>query len=189
MIYDYVDIHVLVLERMYHKRLTGYSQIGYKILVANQPNKINLIYDANSYEPVLKNDFYEVQKEILIVSPFLRKKRIQTILEWLKEPLQNEIPAINFHFCIFVGASCALPIHAQTACEPIRNAVITVKLTESGNSYEVKSCSNTAFSYTQDYIRGILCQCFSRVKKVTKTVCDLEKNVYFCALRIRSLTE
>jgi superfamily II DNA or RNA helicase len=91
MIYDYVDIHVPVLERMYHKRLTGYSQIGYKILVTNQPNKINLIYDANSYEPVLKNDFYEVQKEILIVSPFLRKKRIQTILEWLKEPLQKNI--------------------------------------------------------------------------------------------------
>jgi superfamily II DNA or RNA helicase len=91
MIYDYVDIHVPVLERMYHKRLTAYAQIGYKALAANQPDKINLIYDADSFVPVIKNDFAETKKEILIVSPFLRKKRIQTILEWLKEPLQKGI--------------------------------------------------------------------------------------------------
>ncbi|GHT63189.1 helicase [Bacteroidia bacterium] len=91
MIYDYVDIHVPVLERMYHKRLTGYSQIGYKALAANQPDKINLIYDADNFVPVIKNDFAETKKEILIVSPLLRKKRIQTILEWLKEPIQQGI--------------------------------------------------------------------------------------------------
>ncbi|MDR1897008.1 MAG: DEAD/DEAH box helicase family protein [Prevotellaceae bacterium] len=91
MIYDYVDIHIPVLERMYHKRQAGYAQIGYKALAANQPDKINLIYDAGSFVPVIKNDFAETKKEILIVSPFLRKKRIQTILEWLKEPLQKGI--------------------------------------------------------------------------------------------------
>ena len=89
MIYDYVDIHVPVLERMYHKRLNGYAQIGYKALSAhNQPDKINMIYDVNSFVPIMKNDFTEAKKEILIVSPFLRKKRTDTILEWLKEPLQ-----------------------------------------------------------------------------------------------------
>jgi len=88
MIYDYVDIHVPVLERMYHKRLNGYAQIGYQTLPAqNQQDKINLIYDVNSFAPVIKNDFIEAKKEILIVSPFLRKKRMDTILEWLKEPL------------------------------------------------------------------------------------------------------
>ena len=89
MIYDYVDIHVPVLERMYHKRLNSYAQIGYKVLPAhNQPDKISMIYDTDSFVPVMKNDFSEAKKEILIVSPFLRKKRIDTILEWLKEPLQ-----------------------------------------------------------------------------------------------------
>jgi superfamily II DNA or RNA helicase len=91
MICDYVDIHVPVLERMYHKRLTGYAQIGYKALAANQPDKINLIYDVDSFVPVIQNDFAEAKKEILIVSPFLRKKRIQTILKWLKEPVQKGI--------------------------------------------------------------------------------------------------
>ena len=89
MIYDYVDIHVPVLERMYHKRLSGYAQIGYKTLSAqNQPDKISMIYDVNSFAPVMKNDFIEARKEILIISPYLRKKRIDVILEWLKEPLK-----------------------------------------------------------------------------------------------------
>ena len=92
MIYDYVDIHVPVLERMYNKRLNGYAQIGYKILSShNQPDKISMIYDVNSFVPVMKNDFAEAKKEILIVSPFLRKKRIETILEWLKEPINAGI--------------------------------------------------------------------------------------------------
>ena len=92
MIYDYVDIHVPVLERMYHKRLSGYAQIGYKTLSAhNQPDKISMIYDVNSFTEVMKNDFLEAKKEILIVSPFLRKKRIEAVFEWLKTPLQANV--------------------------------------------------------------------------------------------------
>jgi len=29
LIYDYVDVHIGVLERMYQKRLKGYASIGY----------------------------------------------------------------------------------------------------------------------------------------------------------------
>ena len=97
MIYDYVDIHVPVLERMYHKRLNSYAQIGYKTLsVHNLPDKINMIYDANSFVSVMKNDFVEARKEILIVSPYLRKKRIDVILEWLKEPLKMGVSVTVF---------------------------------------------------------------------------------------------
>jgi len=92
MIYDYVDIHVPVLERMYNKRLNGYAQIGYKTLSSySQPDKISMIYDVNSFVPVMKNDFAEAKKEILIVSPYLRKKRIEAILEWLKEAIHTGI--------------------------------------------------------------------------------------------------
>ncbi|MDR1879734.1 MAG: DEAD/DEAH box helicase family protein [Tannerellaceae bacterium] len=91
-VYDYVDIHIPVLERMYHKRLAGYAQIGYKtIATRNQPDKINTIYDTTSFVPVIKNDFAGAKKEILIVSPFIRKKRVETILEWLKEPLKTGV--------------------------------------------------------------------------------------------------
>jgi superfamily II DNA or RNA helicase len=92
-VYDYVDIHVPVLERMYHKRLKGYAQIGYKTLAAhNQPDKINLIYDATNFVEVIKSDFAKATKAIFIVSPFLRRKRIDVILKWLYAPLQSGIP-------------------------------------------------------------------------------------------------
>ncbi|MDR1742371.1 MAG: DEAD/DEAH box helicase family protein [Dysgonamonadaceae bacterium] len=93
MIYDYVDVHVPVLERMYHKRLAGYSQLGYRSLSAhNQIEKTCLIYDAKSFVPVVKNDFAETKNEILIVSPYLRKKRIEEILEeWLKPAVQADV--------------------------------------------------------------------------------------------------
>jgi phosphatidylserine/phosphatidylglycerophosphate/cardiolipin synthase-like enzyme len=92
MIYDYVDVHVPVLERMYHKRLTGYTQMGYKALASrNQPDKISMIYDADSFASVMKSDFVGAKSEIQIVSPFLRRKRVDAILEWLKEPLRAGI--------------------------------------------------------------------------------------------------
>jgi len=37
------------------------------------------------------NDFAETKKEILIVSPYLRRKRIDTIHEWLRKPLQANV--------------------------------------------------------------------------------------------------
>ena len=92
MIYDYVDVHIPVMERMYNKRLSCYAQIGYKVLSSHhQPDKISMIYDTNSFIPVLKNDFAEAKKEILIVSPFLRRKRIDTVLEWLEMTLQSSV--------------------------------------------------------------------------------------------------
>ncbi|MDR1883299.1 MAG: DEAD/DEAH box helicase family protein [Prevotella sp.] len=91
-VYDYVDIHIPVLERMYHKRLTGYAQIGYKILSSkNEPDRISMIYDCDTFVPAIRNDFAEAKKEILIASPFIRKKQLNLVLEWLKTPLQAGI--------------------------------------------------------------------------------------------------
>ncbi|NDV97442.1 helicase [Dysgonomonas sp. 521] len=91
-VYDYMDIHIPVLERMYHKRLTGYAQIGYKALSSrNEPDKISMIYDCETFMPKVKNDFAEAKQEILIVSPYIRKKQLNTVLEWLKVPLNTDI--------------------------------------------------------------------------------------------------
>lgn len=92
-VYDYVDIHIPVLERMYHKRLTGYSQIGYKIMASkNKQDKTSMIYDCKTFIPALRNDFSEAKSEIRIVTPYLRRKLSNIILDWLKIPLQSGIP-------------------------------------------------------------------------------------------------
>ena len=35
-IYDYVDIHIPTLERMYYKRLKGYAELGYQVKLAGE---------------------------------------------------------------------------------------------------------------------------------------------------------
>lgn len=91
-VYDYVDIHIPVLERMYHKRLTGYAQIGYKALSSkNEPDRVSMIYDNETFVPTIRNDFAEAKNEILVASPFIRKKQINMIFEWLKTPLLADV--------------------------------------------------------------------------------------------------
>ena len=89
-IYDYVDIHVPVLENMYQKRLKGYAAIGYKIKIDGMPQvNPDLIYDGKSFYPVFSEDVRNAKSEILIVSPFMRKSRITQILRLLSEAMLN----------------------------------------------------------------------------------------------------
>ena len=94
-IYDYVDIHVPVLENMYQKRLKGYAAIGYKIKIkgVSQVNP-DLIYDGKSFYPVFSEDVRNAKSEILIVSPFMRKSRITQILRLLSEAMLNHAKVV-----------------------------------------------------------------------------------------------
>ena len=91
-IYDYVDMHIPVLERMYHKRLKAYFQIAYKALASKEePDKINMIYDSDTFRSAMKKDVEDSKKEILIVCPYVRKKQVNLIFDLLKNPLEREI--------------------------------------------------------------------------------------------------
>ena len=68
-VYDYVDIHVPMLEKMYQKRVKGYAAVGYKAKIkTNEPITPNLIYDGKSFYPVFADDVMHATKEILIVT-------------------------------------------------------------------------------------------------------------------------
>ena len=83
-IYDYVDIHVEMLERMYQKRLKGYAAIGYKAKGTPQSaEEIHSIFDSRSFFPVYSADILAARNEILIVSPFVAKRRILSALNYL----------------------------------------------------------------------------------------------------------
>ena len=94
-IYDYVDIHIKMLERMYQKRLTGYASMGYKAksedIISASPD---IIFDKDSFLPVFSNDIACTKKEILIVSPFVRKGRATQMIQHLKIALAKGIRAI-----------------------------------------------------------------------------------------------
>jgi len=92
LIYDYVDIHVPVLERMYHKRVKGYAQIGYKAKTeTTQLEKINIIFDGKSFMNVFANDIAMASKEIIIVSPFMRKNRLMQMMQLLSPQIINSV--------------------------------------------------------------------------------------------------
>lgn len=86
LIYDYVDVHIPVLERMYHKRLTAYRSLGYSIKDSDSKETIeNSIYDEANYFEYLIKDIKAAKKNILISSPYLQKKKVNEIKETLTE--------------------------------------------------------------------------------------------------------
>jgi type I site-specific restriction endonuclease len=94
-IYDYVDIHVKMLERMYQKRLTGYASMGYKAKgedIISSP--LDIIFDKDSFLPVFSHDIAGAKREILIVSPFVRKRRALQMVQHLKVALDKKIRVI-----------------------------------------------------------------------------------------------
>ncbi len=94
-IYDYVDIHVRMLEKMYGKRLSGYASIGYKAKgEIIDSDAINIIFDKQSFIPVYSNDIINAEREILIVSPFISKKRTTQMLQYLSVALSKKVKVI-----------------------------------------------------------------------------------------------
>ena len=89
-IYDYVDIHVNMLERMYQKRLNGYASMGYKAKGEDiLSESLDFIFGGNNFLPVFNNDIIASKKEILIVNPFIRKRRAAQMIQNLKIAVAN----------------------------------------------------------------------------------------------------
>jgi uncharacterized protein YaaQ len=81
-VYDYVDIHVPVLERMYHKRLKGYAQIGYKVRPEGAASeKADIIFDEKTFWPVFSNDITSASREVIILSPFMKPARTRLVIK------------------------------------------------------------------------------------------------------------
>jgi len=92
-IYDYVDLHIPVLEKMYQKRMKGYVEIGYKIKSDNIANEIStdFIYDGKSYYDVFVSDLKSVKKELIIASPTMHKNRLVQLVKTLSALIANGV--------------------------------------------------------------------------------------------------
>jgi superfamily II DNA or RNA helicase len=75
-IYDYVDVHVKMLEKMYHKRVSGYSSMGYRTLNESvETEKTGCIFDSHNFISEFERDIQSAKHEIFICSPYLSKTR------------------------------------------------------------------------------------------------------------------
>lgn len=93
-IYDYTDIHIPMLERMYHKRLKGYSELGYQVKASEQDPDGSKIYDGKDYLTPFITDLDDAAKDILLVCPFLNKSRIKAVLPTLEKAVASGVSII-----------------------------------------------------------------------------------------------
>jgi len=94
-IYDYVDIHVRTLEKMYQKRLAGYAAIGYRAKaesIAGEP--ADIIFDNANFLPVYHRDLMNAVREVVIVSPFITRRRVWQMLPHLKAALATGVSVV-----------------------------------------------------------------------------------------------
>ena len=86
-IYDYVDSHISMFDKMYYKRLKAYKQIGYDVYAGEETPKqaANAIFDIDNYMEVYKQDLLEANKEIIISSPAISGRKVDEMIRLLKE--------------------------------------------------------------------------------------------------------
>ncbi len=91
-VYDYVDTHVRMFEKMYNKRLNGYASFGYKIKGgAAAPEAANFIFDTSSFYPVYCGDIDNAYGNIFIISPFVMRRRIMKFHEHFRRSIDKNI--------------------------------------------------------------------------------------------------
>ncbi|MCH1941253.1 TOTE conflict system archaeo-eukaryotic primase domain-containing protein [Holdemania massiliensis] len=97
-IFDYVDVHVLMFEKMYNKRLKAYKQIGYSIcseeVVLKVDYQLNSIYDIENYFEVYKNDLLSAKNEIIISSPTISNQKVEEFIGLLYEKQLNGLKVV-----------------------------------------------------------------------------------------------
>lgn len=83
-IYDYVDVHIPMLERMYHKRLKGYAELGYQVRFGTSDEPVSMVYDGHAAMAAFEQELSDAAQSIVIVSPYLQKGRVGRLLPLLQ---------------------------------------------------------------------------------------------------------
>jgi superfamily II DNA or RNA helicase len=80
-VYDYIDINIPVFERMYHKRIKGYKDMGYKTIIRDTNNEqVNVIFDTDDYWEAMCVDIKSAVREIVISSPTIMTKKASDLI-------------------------------------------------------------------------------------------------------------
>ena len=126
-IYDYIDIHVPMLEKMYQKRLKGYSSIGYMTRCEGAAESVSSIFDNNNFLDVFIADILSAKHEVLLVSPFVSKRTLAKLMPLLvstagkitiitrpPEDNKNEILRQRAEECITMLKDCGFSIRTRS---------------------------------------------------------------------------
>lgn len=91
-VHDYVDIHIPMLETMFHKRLKAYHDEGYIDYTTDQKDqRINYIFDSDTYVQALEYDFHKAQKEIVVYSEKILLNKFKLHFDLIQKTAENGI--------------------------------------------------------------------------------------------------
>lgn len=113
-IYDYVDIHIPMLERMYHKRRKGYSELGYQTKASEQDATVSRVYDGQDYLQPFTTDLTEALQSICIVSPVLARPQVQASLPVLEKARSSGVQVVVYTRSSAKGSVALLQKHGIT---------------------------------------------------------------------------
>lgn len=71
-IYDYVDLSIPMLARMYQKRLKTYAKLGYEVYVTKDASQAeaNILIDSSHFLETLNKDIVNATKNVFIAAPY-----------------------------------------------------------------------------------------------------------------------
>jgi superfamily II DNA or RNA helicase len=79
-VYDYVDLHVPVLERMFYKRVKAYREAGYTVKPMDTKwVEIGYLFESDDYFETFVKDLLETRKQVLILSTHIDMARIKSL--------------------------------------------------------------------------------------------------------------
>lgn len=91
LIYDYVDVHIPVLERMYLKRLSAYKALGYSLRSQKEQDLDEGIFDRDNYFKPLMEDIMTAKTSILISTTFITRRKLDALRETLIRKYQTGV--------------------------------------------------------------------------------------------------
>jgi superfamily II DNA or RNA helicase len=98
-IYDYIDIHNPVCEKMYRRRLKGYAAIGYKPYEPTASlfdNDSETIYNGQNFEPAFLQSLRAATKSVAIIAPQLKFNTTNKIVGELSELFRRGVSIAIF---------------------------------------------------------------------------------------------
>ena len=118
-VYDYVDLFVPTLDRMYRKRMKGYAELGYTF-GGSDTSESDLIYDNKSYPEKWEQDMASSVSDITICSPKVDERMLRGLVGKLPE---------SVHLTLITSFSEILPTEWPDRVSVIRQDRVFQKFT------------------------------------------------------------
>ncbi|NTU88568.1 MAG: DEAD/DEAH box helicase family protein [Actinobacteria bacterium] len=92
LVYDYIDVNIPMLDRMYKKRLKGYASLGYKIRSGDgHDDSFETIFNPTTFLVALENDIFTSTYSIVISASRVHIRCIEKLANCIGEAIKRGV--------------------------------------------------------------------------------------------------